>query len=175
MFIECRPGVGIANRPRERGQALTETMVMMSFLILLIFGLVHMCLLAATKSMVSLAAFSAARTVMVRGWQPPPVNIPFIGELSFTIGDGLKVQTGLPAAWQVLDGIRWWRDEDRNAPDIPIGLAMRNGRQGLTVTYRVPFGLPIFNGIPTGGLRITAFSPYVIQPNIAEEGDNAQP
>lgn len=153
-------------RRKHGGQAMTETMVMMSFLILLIFGCVHMCLLAATKSMVSLAAFSAARTVMVRGWQP---------EFGFTIGDGLKVQTGWPAAWQVIDGIRWWRDDDRNSPDFPIGLAMRNGRQGLTVTYRVPLGLPIFNGIPTGGLRITAFSPYVIQANIPEEGDNAQP
>lgn len=162
-------------RRKNGGQAMTETMVMMSFLILLIFGCVHMCLLAATKSMVSLAAFSTARTVMVRGWEPPPIDIPFVGEFSYTIGDALKVQTGLPAAWQVLDGIRWWRDDDRNSPDIPIGLAMRNGRQGLTVTYRVPFGLPIFNGIPTGGLRITAFSPYVIQANIPEEGDNAQP
>jgi hypothetical protein len=153
---------------------MTETMVMMSFLTLIIFGFVHMCMLAATKSMVSLAAFSAARTAMVRGWQPPNIDLGPLGEFGFNIADAVKVQTGYAAAWQVLDGLRWWQAEDRNRPDFPLGLAIRDGRQGLTVTYRVPFGLPIFNRVPSGGLRVTAFSPYVIQPSIAEEGDNAR-
>jgi hypothetical protein len=154
---------------------MTETMVMMSFLTLIIFGFVHLCMMAATKSMVSYAAFAAARTVMVRGWQPPPLNIPIVGEFSFAFPDWAKVQTGYPAAWQVLDNIRWWRSASRNMPDFPIGITTLNGRQGLTVTYRVPFGLPIFNNVPNGGVRITAFSPYIIQDNIPEEGDNAQP
>lgn len=161
-------------RARARGQALTETMVMMSFLTLIIFGFVHLCMMAATKSMVSYAAFAAARTVMVRGWQPPSLDIPLIGEFSVTFEDAFKVQTGWLAAWQVLDNIRWWRNSSRNRPDFPIGVAEVGNRRGLTVTYRVPFGMPIFNNVPNGGLAITAFSPYVIQDDIKECGDNAQ-
>jgi hypothetical protein len=74
----------------------------------------------------------------------------------------------------VLDNIRWWRSSARNLPDFPIGIAELGGRQGLTVTYRVPFGLPIVNNVPNGGLKVTAFSPYVIQDDIPECGDNAQ-
>lgn len=157
-----------------RGQALTETMVMMSFLTLIIFGFVHLCMMAATKSMVSYAAFAAARTVMVRGYQPPSLNLPLAGEYSYEFDDALKVQTGWLAAWQVLDNIRWWRSSSRNRPDFPIGIAEVGNRRGLTVTYRVPFGLPIFNNVPSGGLAITAFSPYIIQADIGECGDNAQ-
>jgi hypothetical protein len=159
---------------RQKGQALTETMVMMLFLTLIIFGFVHLCMMAATKSMVSYAAFAAARTTMVRGWQPPSLNLPLVGEYSYEFDDWWKVQTGWPAAWQVLDNIRWWRSSTRNRPDFPIGVAEVNDRRGLTVTYRVPFGVPIFNNVPSGGLAITAFSPYVIQANIGECGDNAQ-
>ena len=75
----------------------------------------------------------------------------------------------------VLDSMRWWSDENTNRPDLPIGIATSSmNRTGLTVTFRVPFGLPIFNGVDTDGLRVTALSPYVIQENIPEEGDNAR-
>ena len=53
------------------GQSTTETMAMMSFLLLMIFGLVHFCLLSATKSIVNLAAFAAARTMMVQDFTAP--------------------------------------------------------------------------------------------------------
>jgi hypothetical protein len=43
----------------------------------------------------------------------------------------------------------------------------------VLVTYRVPFGLPIFNEVPSGGIPVEGFSPVIIQPDIAEEGDNA--
>ena len=162
-------------RANSRGQAMTETMVMMSFLMLIIFGFVHMCMLAVTKSVVSLAAFSAARTVMVRSWQPPNVDLGPLGQFGFHIADALKVQTGYPAAWQVLDSLRWWADEGKNKPDFPIGISISSThRIGLTVTYRVPFGLPIFNGVDSDGLRVTAPSPYVIQDELREDGDNAR-
>ena len=160
--------------PDALGQAMTETMVMMSFLTLIIFGFVHLCMLAATKSMVSLAAFSAARAVMVRSSQAPNVDAGLIGRCWINAEDWPKVQTGYLAAWQVLDSVRWWSDSSNNTPDLPIGLANVGCRRGLTVTYRVPFGLPIFNGANTDGLRVTAFSPYVIQDDVPEEGDNAR-
>jgi hypothetical protein len=164
-----------------RGQAFTETMIMMSFMILMIFGFVHLCLLEATKSMVSLAAFSAARSVMVQGWRSPSLDLPIVGEFSAEFSDALKVQAGWPAAWQVLDNLRWWRQGNSNRPDFPIGVALRNNRRGLTITYHVPFGTPIFDGLSTNGLAVTAFSPYVIQhkpddvsQDVSDVGDNAQ-
>lgn len=146
--------------PGARGQAMTETMVVMSFLTLIIFGFVHMCMLAATKSVVSLAAFSAARTVMVRGSEMLPDSSPYI-----------QAQLGWTAAWQVIDNLRWWSDEDRNRPDLPIGIPFGQSREGLTVSYRVPFGFPIFS-VPDEGLKVTAFSPFVIQPAISEDNSD---
>jgi TadE-like protein len=163
-----------------RGQALTETMLTMSLVILIVFGFVQLCLLEATKSMVSLAAFSAARAVMVLGRESAPLDNEPDPAASSEFADLPKVQTGWAAAWQVLDGLRWWRESSRNRPDFPLGIARRNARLGLTVTYTVPFGPPVFNASPDG-LRVTAFSPYIIQhqagapdQDVQDHGDNAQ-
>jgi hypothetical protein len=131
------------------GQAITETMIMMSFLLLFIFGIVYVALFAVTKFMVSYAAFAAARTSMVR-----------------SEADGYRAAVG------VMQNLRWWRDESQNAPD---GLMheRRFNRFGVTVTHRVPFGLPIFNDIPNGGIRVLGFAPTIVQPDIPEQGDNA--
>src|SRR5262249_35074881 len=40
-----------------RGQAATETIIMMTFLLLMIFGLVHLCMLMTVKYMVNFSAF----------------------------------------------------------------------------------------------------------------------
>jgi hypothetical protein len=162
------------------GQALTDTIVMMSFVSFIIFGFMHLCLLEATKSMVSLAAFSAARAVMVLSEEASPLDIAPIESLPSEFADVLKVQTGWPAAWQVLDGLRWSHDDGGNRPDFPLGIARLNNRVGLMVTYRVPFGPSILNA-PIDGLRVTAISPYVAQhkagdrnQDIEDGGDNAQ-
>lgn len=173
------------------GQALMETLVMMSFLLLFVFGCVHLSLLAATKYMVNYAAFTAARTVLVYGWQPPRLDLGPIGEIGVVIGDFAKIQLGYPAAWQVLDNIRWWQEDDKNGPDFPLGLSgmcpdgsvaapcALSYLKALTVTYRVPLGFPI---VPVGedGVAITAAAPFIIQhasgdaqSDIPEEGDNA--
>ncbi len=142
----------LRRRRKADGQALTETMVMMSFVSFIIFGFMHLCLLEVTKSVVSLAAFS----------------------------DVLRVQTGWPAAWQVLDGLRWSPDDGRNRPDFPLSIARLNNRVGLTVTYRVPFG-PSILGAPIDAVRVTAFAPYIVQhksgdptQDIEDSGDNAK-
>ena len=138
-----------------RGQAATETMMMMMFLLLMIFGLAHFSMLAATKQMLDYAAFAAARTALV--------------------GDGL-FGFGAPqqAARQVMDASLRWSNQQANVTGAgcnttPPGL----NRRGLRVQVRVPFGLPIFNNIPAGGLLITSLSPCVVQPDINENGDNA--
>lgn len=146
-------------RPQRstRGQAATETMIMMMFLFLMIFGLIHMSMLAATKYMVNFAAFSAARTIMVRGDD----------------ASGLQMWA-YTAASGVIDNIRWWNEAWRNRPDLPITTGDERGRHGVYVVYRVPFGLPIFNAVPAGGFRMIGFAPYQVQPDIDEVGDNAE-
>ena len=59
--------IGARLRRTEAGQAVTETMIMMMFLLLLVFGFIHMCMLATTKYVVDYAAFSVARADLVDG------------------------------------------------------------------------------------------------------------
>lgn len=134
-----------------RGQATTETMMMMMFLLFLVFGFVHMSMLATTKYVVNYAAFAAARAAMVGGNE--------------TL-----------AALTVLDNVRWsnplmylWQVTARETRTI-----RGKSREGVRVTFKVPFGLPIFNSIPFGGISLRGFSPLIEQPNIPENGDNAQ-
>ncbi len=131
-----------------RGQATTETMMMMMFLLLMIFGLAHFSMLVATKQMLDYAAFAAGRTAMVGGDRSA-------------------------AARQVMDAaLRWSAQTPSVSGDCtsaPPGL----NRKGLQVQYRVPFGLPIFNNIPAGGLRVISLAPCVVQPDFDENGDNA--
>lgn len=54
---------------REQGQAATETMLSMMFMLMMIFGSVQLCWWSANKYLANLAAFGAARTAMVGGPQ----------------------------------------------------------------------------------------------------------
>jgi hypothetical protein len=129
-------------------------MMMMMFLLLMIFGLAHFSMLAATKQMLDYAAFAAARTALV--------------------GRNFTDPTPQDAASQVMDAALRWSNQQPsvsgdNCNSTPPGL----NRRGLRVQVRVPFGLPIFNNIPAGGLLITALAPCIVQPTINESGDNA--
>jgi hypothetical protein len=123
-------------------------MMMMMFLLLMMFGLAHFSMLAATKQMLDYSAFAAARTALI---------------------DGNKTA----AARQVMDAsLRWSAQTPTVSGDCgskPPGMR----RNGLLVRLRVPFGLPIFNNIPAGGVQVISFAPCVVQPQINESGDNA--
>jgi hypothetical protein len=134
--------------PAGAGQALTETLLMMSFLLLFVFSIVHLSILAATKYVVNYAAFAAARTLMVQG-----------------------TEEGWDAALEVMHNLRWWKDEARNAPDRPE-FENRYRRSGVTIRHRVPLGLPMFNRIPDGGLEVVGFAPVTPQPQAPQVGDN---
>jgi hypothetical protein len=54
---------------REQGQAATETMLSMMFMLMMIFGSVQLCWWSMNKYLANLAAFGAARTAMVGGPQ----------------------------------------------------------------------------------------------------------
>jgi TadE-like protein len=156
-------GASIATRGvATRGQAATETMIMMMFLLLMIFGLVHLCMLMSVKFMVNNAAFSAARTAMIAP-----------NDASTAAEEGLGWMRG------------WWRGQysGLNTPYVqgPVNKTIRGkNRNGYRATFAVPFGLPIFNTTtPCGftnqqncGIRLIGFSPYARQPNITHRGDN---
>lgn len=133
----------------SRGQAATETMMMMMFLLLMIFGLAHFSMLAATKQMLDYAAFAAARTALVDGDRAAAARV--VMDASLRWSNQTPITSG------------------GNCNGRPPGL----NRRGLQVRVRVPFGLPIFNNIPAGGLQITALAPCIVQPDINESGDNA--
>jgi hypothetical protein len=137
-------------------------MIMMLFLLLMIFGLVHLCMLMSVKFMVNNAAFSAARTAMIAP-----------NDASTAAEEGLGWMRG------------WWRGpySGLNTPYVegPVNKTIRGkNRNGYRATYAVPFGLPIFNTVqPCGftnaqncGVRLIGFSPYARQPNITRQGDN---
>jgi hypothetical protein len=150
---------------RQAGTAALETMVVMSFLFTLIFGFVHLCFFAVTKSMTNYAAFTASRALLVGGG----------GGLSATFARDL-------AARQVMSEIQWWEggfvnnqlrmlvQENQQGPRNPRGFR----RRGVRVTYLLPFGYPVFrnNLIP---VRVVGFAPTTqTHSGIPEVGDNAK-
>jgi hypothetical protein len=153
----------------QRGQAATETIIMMVFLLLMIFGLIHLCMLMSVKYMVNFSAFAAARTAMVDS-----------GSSSVTTAatEGLGYMNG------------WWSGSftGLNTPYVqgPIDKQIRGKkRTGYSSTFAVPFGLPIFNSTqPCGttnaqtcGVRLIGFSPSSGEQSsdgdsISHDGDN---
>lgn len=138
----------------QAGTAALETIVVMSFLFTLIFGFVHLCMFAVTKSITNYAAFTAARAMLVGGSRDL-------------------------AARQVMSEMQWWQGGLLANQTRTLILANQSGprligkapRRGVRVTYQLPFGYPIFrNGL--GTVRAVGFAPTVTQPNVPEEGDN---
>ncbi len=132
-------------------------MVVMSFLLTLIFGVVHLGTFVLTKSMTNYAAFTASRALLVGGSR----------EL---------------AARQVMSEVQWWSggiaanmarvvvQERQNGPRLADG----RRRRGVRVTYLLPFGYPIFrSGLGGLGLvRAIGFAPVTTpHTGIPEEGD----
>jgi hypothetical protein len=156
-------------RRNHLGQAATETIIMMVFLLLMIFGLIHLCMLMSVKSMVNFSAFAAATTAMV--------------------DDSLLATTS--AATEGLGYMNgWWSGSytGLNIPYVqgPIDKQIRGKkRTGYSSTFAVPFGLPIFNStqpcgftnMQTCGIRLIGFSPWSGKQSsdgqsISHDGDN---
>ena len=128
----------------QRGQSTIETMIMITFLSVMIFGFIHFAFLATTKYMVSFAAFSVARTAMVGG------------------DAGQRLQAVLVA----MQYLNW-------PGSVPLYTGpqrvARSTREGFVVNYLAPVRPPgVF------AFFIRGFAPFVLQPDIAERGDNAR-
>lgn len=140
---------------RQTGTAALETMLVMGFLFMLIFGFVHLCMFAVTKSMTNYAAFAASRALLV--------------------GSSRDL-----AARQVMSEIQWWEggivanmarmvvQENQQGPRYARGVR----RRGVRVTYLLPFGYPVFQG-GLGLVRAVGFAPTTTpHTSVPEEGDN---
>lgn len=122
--------------------------MMMAFMLLLIFGVMHLTMFAVTRYMVNYAAFAAARAAVV----------------------GNSPQR---AAEAVLDNLNWWASEG-GTPPVTVAYENRNGWAGYAVRTRVPFGLPIYEYIEPQGMPIEGFAPTTTQDNPPSGGDNGE-
>ncbi len=134
----------------ESGQAMTETMLVLGFVMLMVMGTITLCLLMTTKQVADYAAFGAARTSLTHGSQQAGVS------LIFDIPAEASAQTRWLSAAQVLYHTqKWWESSLKNRPGLlRIDRPEINGPQYVVVPFRVPYGLPIFNELPSGGLLI---------------------
>lgn len=137
-----------ARRRGRRGQAALESMLMMAFVLLLIFGVMHLAMFAVTRYMVNYAAFAAARAAVV----------------------GNSPQA---AAEAVMENLNWYASEG-GKPPVTVSYENKNGWSGYSVRTRVPFGMPIYEWIEPQGMPIESFAPTTTQDNPPSGGDNGQ-
>lgn len=121
---------------------------MMGFLLLLIFGLMHLVMFAVTRYMVNYAAFAASRAAVV----------------------GNSPQA---AAEAVMQNLNWFADEGGEQP-VEVSYTVKGSASGYEVTTRVPFGFPIYEWIDSDGIELTAFAPANEQSNAPSGGDNGE-
>lgn len=124
----------------------------MLFLMLFIWGAVHMSMFAISKHMASYGAFYGARTAMVEG----------DGSVSLLGKGGLAARQAM-LNWQI-ETLVWVTKEDKT---------YRNKtRRVVKTTSTVPFGAPIFRMI-VPWVFVYGASPLTVDPNKDyEEGDN---
>ena len=157
-------------RQGEAGQAMTETMLVLSFLMLMVMGTITLCLLMTTKQLADYAAFGAARVVLSRGFQQAGLDIPVISDIFDTVIDvpfDVEAQAGWPSAAQVLyNNQHWWESATDNLPGLlQVHEGEPSGAHYIVVPYRVPYGMPIFNELDSGGLLILGRSRVIRQPS----------
>lgn len=137
-----------ARRRGRRGQAALESMMMMAFMLLLIFGVMHLAMFAVTRYMVNYAAFAAARAAVV-GNSPQQ------------------------AAEAVMENLNWWASEG-GKPPVSVSYENKDGWAGYTVRTRVPFGMPIYEWIEPQGMPMESFAPTTTQDDPPSGGDNGE-
>ena len=137
-----------ARRRGRRGQAALESMLMMAFMLLLIFGVMHLTMFAVTRYMVNYAAFAAGRAEAVGN-------------------------SGQAAAEAVMENLNWYASEG-GKPPVEVAFENRDGWEGYVVRTRVPFGMPIYEWIEPQGMLIESFAPTTRQDDPPSGGDNGE-
>lgn len=133
-----------SRRQGRRGQAMLESMLMMVFTLLLIFGFMHLTMFVVTRYVANYAAYAAARAAMV-GNSPEA------------------------AARAVMANLNWYAWQG-GEPDVTVS---QSGGRFVVETY-VPFGLPIYRSedIDGDGIRIRAYAPVMGDDDPPTGGDD---
>jgi Flp pilus assembly protein TadG len=142
------PGQPAARASARRGQATLESMIMMGFLLLLVFGLMHLVMFAVTRYMLNYAAFAAMRADVV----------------------GNSAQE---AAEAVMENLNWYADEGGKQP-VEVTTTVRGSTSGFEVRTRVPFAAPIYDWFEGDGIELVAFAPSNAQRDAPSGGDNGE-
>jgi hypothetical protein len=128
------------------GQAVTETVLALAFILLIVLGLIHLTFLASTKHIVNYAAFAGARASM------------------YSASDAARSGGGLDAgAVEAITRMMYW---GRRAQGQTTG-------DSYKVQYPTPFAMPLFRNAAGNVVIVTAVAPIPRQPDLPEEGDNA--
>ena len=122
--------------------------MMMGFLLLMIFGLMHLVMFAITRYMLNYAAFAASRAAVV-GNSPDA------------------------AAQAVMNNLNWFATEG-GTQQVQVQYTYKGLSSGYEVRTRVPFGMPIYEWIDSGGIELVAFAPASPQANAPSGGDNGE-
>ena len=140
---------GVARRSRQTrcrgdsGQSLTETIIALTIVLAIFFGLVHLSLLAVTRHVCNYAAFAGARATVY-------------GEA----GD----QSRAEAAARSITGMMG------RGTTFVRGVSTRSRYR---VEVLSPFAYPLFNNGGGAKIWVASEAPSYVQPAVPETGDNA--
>ena len=131
-------------RRGESGQALTETIVALTIVLAVFFGLVHLSLLAVTRHVCNYAAFAGARASVYGGIDDQLRGQAAARSVTSMMGRGTTFMKGYG------DGTRF------------------------RVEVLSPFSYALFNNGGGAQIRVASVAPmYVQRPVPPEKGDNA--
>lgn len=134
----------LTRRPGEAGQSMTETVVALTIVLAIVFGLIHLSLLAITRHVCNYAAFAGARASMYGG-----------------AGDAMNAQAAARGIVSMMG---------RGTSFVSgVGDSSRYRVEVLS-----PFIYPLFNNGGGSKVRVASVAPqYTQRPNPPEKGDNA--
>ena len=138
-------GVSTQRLRRTSGQSLVETMFSLMIIMMIVVGLIHLSMLAATRHLSNYAAFAAARASMYDGFSG-------LGQAEGAASDITSV---LPRGTYLVGAMP--------------------GMSNMRVEVSSPFSYPLFSSGSFGGVMVAAQAPMYKQPYISEQGDNGSP
>jgi hypothetical protein len=144
MREDARHHAGRWRRRNETGQSLTETIIALTIVLTIVFGLIHLSFLAVTRHVCNFAAFAGARATVYGG-----------------AGDDSRGQAAARSIVQMLGRGTTFLQSSADS-------------SGYRVDVLSPFSYPLFNNGAGSKIRVSSLAPRYTQPSISEAGDNAR-
>ncbi len=134
----------LTRRQEESGQSLTETIIALTIVLAIFFGLVHLSLLAVTRHVCNYAAFAGARASLYDGVGAQPQAESAARDIVTMLGRGTTFVSGTST------------------------------RTSFRVVVLSPFSYPLFDNGGGAKVYVASESRMFPQPSIPEAGDNAK-